>query len=128
MQIFNNFKYQSLAVFITIGLYSLLTSCGNAERDMKKNWDAGPVEEISHSGHFRGYTAVYTINWIDETIERSEKTYRVYEKDNGEFTIDYDDETYILQEAERPITVDSYMTLEWKIDYNHYIEEIPTSY
>lgn len=113
------------AAFISIMV--VLQSCDNFNRNAKLTWDSGPVENISHGGTFKGYVAVYTIDWLNDTKERSSDTYRVYLKDNGEYVIDYEDETYILQEANEPIG-DGVYALKWKIDYNHYIEDVPHSY
>lgn len=106
---------------------SIVASCDNAARDAKHCWDSGPVENAIHGGTFKGYVAVYTIDWLDYTKTRSEDTYRVYKKSNGDYVIDYDGDTYILQEADEPFGEGIY-ALKWKIDYNHYIEDIPTSW
>lgn len=118
-------KIMVSATFISIMV--VLQSCDNFNRNAKLTWDSGPVENISHGGTFKGYVAVYTIDWLNDTKERSSDTYRVYLKDNGEYVIDYEDETYILQEANEPIG-DGVYALKWKIDYNHYIEDVPHSY
>lgn len=116
-----------MAYVFAIGFMMVLQSCNNFSRDAKKTWDAGPVESLSHGGTFKGYVAVYTIDWIAGTQTRSSDTYRVYMKDNGEYVIDYEDESYILQKAAEPIGEEPFV-LKWKIDYNHYIEDVPHSY
>ena len=53
--------------FVLFGLVLLSlcsTSCDNAGRDARKTWDSSPVQEIAHSGKFKGYAAVYTIDWL----------------------------------------------------------------
>lgn len=104
-----------------------LQSCDNCSRDAKKEWDSGLIENISHGGTFKGYVAVYTIDWTEGSLTRSSDTYRVYLKDNGEYVIDYEGETYILKKVEKPIGEEPY-SLKWKIDYNHYVEDVPHSY
>lgn len=118
---------KAMACAFVVSFTIVLQSCDNFGRDAKKAWDAGPVENISHGGTFKGYAAVYTIDWIEGTQTRSSDTYRVYMKDNGEYVIDYEDETYILQEVAEPIGEEPF-ALKWKIDYNHYIEDVPHSY
>ena len=104
-----------------------LQSCDNFSRNAKKAWDSGLAENISHRGTFKGYAAVYTIDWIEGSRTRSSDTYRVYLKDNGEYVIDYEDETYILKKVDEPMGENPY-SLKWKIDYNHYVEDVPNSY
>ena len=116
--------------FVLFGLVLLslcATSCDNASRDARKTWDSSPVQEIAHSGKFKGYAVVYTIDWLNDQPTSSDKTYRIYEKGNGDFIIDYEGENYILSEANPPYGEGVY-ALKWKFDYNHYIERIPTSY
>lgn len=115
---------------VALGAFLLicsLMSCSNAERDAKKIWDSSPAQEFAHSGKFKGYAAVYTIDWLEDTKTRSSETYRVYEKSNGDYIIDYNGKNCILQKANPPYGEGIY-SLKWKIDYNHYIEEIPSSY
>ena len=119
------FKIMACAFVASITV--ALQSCDNFSRDAKKAWDAGPMENISHGGTFKGYAAVYTIDWTDGSRTRSSDTYRVYKKDNGEYVIDYEGETYILRKVDEPIGEEPYV-LKWKIDYNHYIEDVPHSY
>ena len=104
-----------------------LQSCDNFGHNMKIAWDAGPVENLSHGGTFKGYAAVYTIDWIEGIRTRSYNTYKVYMKDNGDYVIDYEGETYVLQKVAEPIGEEPY-ALKWNIDYNHYIEDVPHSY
>jgi len=118
---------KAMVCAFAIGIIVVLQSCDNFSRDAKKTWDAGPVENMLHGGTFKGYAAVYTIDWIEGTQTRSSDTYRVYMKDDGEYVIDYKDDTYILQKADEPIGEEPY-ALKWKIDYNHYIKDVPHSY
>ena len=112
---------------IVVSFTVVLQSCDNFSRDAKIAWDAGLVENISHGGTFKGYVAVYTIDWIEGSRTRSSDTYRVYMKNNGKYVIDYENETYVLQKVNEPIGEGPY-ALKWKIDYNHYIEDVPDSY
>ncbi|MDE6101119.1 MAG: hypothetical protein K2G01_08740 [Paramuribaculum sp.] len=89
--------------------------------------DAGPIGNITHGGTFKGDVAVYTIDWLDHTSKRSEETYSVYEKSNGDYIIVYDGKDCLLKKADEPFGNGLY-ELKWKIDYNHYIEDIPTSW
>ena len=108
------------AAFLAI----MLCGCGNSG---KKMWDSGVIENVLHDGTFVGYVNVYTINWHEDTKSRSSEQYRVYKKDNGIYTIDYEGENYVVKEADEPYGTGIY-ALKYKIDYNHYIEDIPTSY
>ena len=112
---------------IVVSFTVVLQSCDNFSRVAKIKWDAGPVENMLHGGTFKGYATVYTIDWSEGSRTGSSDTYRVYMKDNGEYVIDYEDETYILQKVDEPIGEYPY-ALKWKIDYNHYIEDVPHSY
>ena len=101
----------------------LLTGCGRNN----KSYDSSPIIEAMHDGTFVGYTSVYTINWSKNTKTRSDETYPVYRKYNGTYTIDYKGDTYTIYKADEPFGSGIY-SLKYQIDYNHYIEEIPTSY
>lgn len=90
-------------------------------------WDSGPIANIVHGGKFKGYVYIYTIDWINDTYSQSDEKYRVYKKSNGDYIIDYKGQNYLLLKADEPINV-GINTLRWKLDYNHYIEGIPSSY
>ena len=116
-------KYYLLVVVMLICLTGV-TSCGNTERQAQLLTDI-----YSHSGKLRGYASIFEMN-ADGQVTRSEKTYPVYEYDDGTFSIDCDGDDYKLTELNEPISPygDYIYLLNYQIDYNHYIEEIPTSY
>lgn len=121
---------QSSKIFVfvlTTIISMILCSCQNWKRDAKKIWDSGPIENIHHGGSFVGYVNVYTIDWLEGTKSRSSNRYRVYKKNNGTYIIDYEGENYILYKADEPYGSGAY-ALKWQMDYNHYIEDIPTSF
>ena len=99
-------------------------SCGNADRHVKQL-----VDNYTHSGKLRGYAFIYEKN-NDGDFKMSEKTYPVYEYEDGSFSIKCEGENYGLTELDSPISLygNSIYQLRYKIDYKHYIEEIPTSY
>lgn len=104
------------------------SSCGqNGKREAQLAIDANNFLK----GDFKGYATVYVIDFINNSYERDGggvNEYKVYE-DDGDYKIDYRGETYILQEVDSPIEIaNGYTKLKWKLDYNHYIEDIPHSY
>lgn len=105
---------------------SLLSSC-TKEKAKELLWDSGLYENLAHGGTYAGKVRVYTIDWLDYTKTASDEEYRVYKKSNGDYVIDYDGESCILQKADEPFEGGIY-TLKWKIDYNHYIEDVPKSW
>ena len=64
-----------------------------------------------------------------DVIEKSED-YTVYENEDGTFSIEYNGESCGLSELETPIAPynDGAYLFRYQIDYNHFIEKIPTSY
>ena len=117
-------KNYYLLVAVMLICLTGITSCGNTERQVQLLTDI-----YLHSGELRGYASVYFF-FLDGKITRSEKTYPVYEYDDGTFSIDCDGDDYGLTELNEPISLygDNFYLLRYKIDYNHYIVEIPTSY
>lgn len=117
-------KNYCLLVVVMLICLTGVTSCGNAERQVQLLTDI-----YLHSGRLRGYASVFEMDGDGQVI-RSEKTYPVYEYDDGTFSIDCDGDDYGLTEMNEPISPygDNIYLLRYKIDYNHYIEEIPTSY
>ncbi len=101
----------------------LLTGCGQNN----KLWDSSIIQNIWHGGTFVGYASVYTIDWLNNTKTRSDRTYPVYKKNNGTYIIDYEGHNYVIYEAEEPYGSGVY-SLKYQIDYRHYIEKIPTSF
>ena len=112
-------KYVTL-MFVAF-LAMVLYGCGNTG---KKVWDSGVIESVRHGGTFVGYVSVYEINWLEDTKSRSSEQYRVYKKSDGVYIIDYEGEDYVIKEADTPYGSGIY-ALKYKIDYNHYIEELP---
>lgn len=104
----------------------ILSSC-TKEKAKEVLWGAGPIENLSHGGTYVGKVSVYTIDWLENTKTRSDEQYRVYKKANGDYVIDYDGENCILQKADEPFGEGIY-ALKWQFDYNHYIEDIPSSW
>lgn len=108
----------------------VIASCGpNADRDRQKMLDANNFMK----GELKGYASgVYLLdvgnnsyNRIDgETLE-----YKVYLND-GEYTIDFDGDTYVLSKIENPIDLfgNGVILLKWKFGNGYYIEDIPHSY
>lgn len=117
-------KNYYLLVAVMLICLTGITSCGNTERQVQLLTDI-----YLHSGKLRGYASVLELDG-DGQVTRSEKTYPVYEYDDGTFSIDCDGDDYGLTELNQPISPygDNFYLLRYKIDYNHYIEEIPTSY
>lgn len=117
-------KNYCLLVVVMLICLTGVTSCGNTERQVQLLTDI-----YLHSGKLRGYASVLELD-EDGQVTRSEKTYPVYEYDDGTFSIDCDGDDYGLTEMNEPISPygDNIYLLRYKIDYNHYIEEIPTSY
>ena len=117
-------KNYYLLVAVMLICLTGVTSCGNTERQVQLLTDI-----YLHSGRLRGYASVFEMDG-DGQVTRSEKTYPVYEYDDGTFSIDCDGDDYGLTELNEPISPygDNIYLLRYKIDYNHYIEEIPTSY
>ena len=117
-------KNYYLLVAVMLICLTGVTSCGNTERQVQLLTDI-----YLHSGRLRGYASVFELDG-DGQVTRSEKTYPVYENDDGTFSIDCDGDDYGLTEMNEPISPygDNIYLLRYKIDYNHYIEEIPTSY
>lgn len=117
-------KNYYLLVAVMLICLTGITSCGNTERQVQLLTDI-----YLHSGRLRGYASVFEMDG-DGKVTRSEKTYPVYEYDDGTFSIDCDGDDYGLTEMNEPISPygDNIYLLRYKIDYNHYIEEIPTSY
>lgn len=118
---------KKMVFILSFVMVDLFYSCDNIGRHAKIAWDEGPVEKIRHNGTFKGYVSVYTINWIDETQTESNERYRVYQKEDGDYVIDYEGDVYVLQEASEPVKVGIH-ALKWKLDYNHYIIDVPQSY
>lgn len=110
-----------------ISILNGLTACNNAARDARTVWDSSPAQEIYHSGKFKGYVHLYTIDWLENTSSCSDNTYRIYENSDGEYIINYEGTDYVLRRADEPFE-NGYNTLKWQMDYNHYIEDIPSSY
>ena len=121
-------KSSSQIVIFIIVLISIcfLSSC-TKEKAKEVLWDSGPVENFAHSGTYVGKVNVYTIDWLNYTKTRSDKQYRVYKKSNGEYVIDYEGNNYTLKKADEPFGEGIY-ALKWTMDYNHYIEDVPTSW
>lgn len=71
--------------------------------------------------------SVYTIDWLEYTKTQFDEQYRVYKKSNGDYVIDYNGKSCLLQKADEPFGEGIY-ALKWKIDYNHYIEDVSTSW
>lgn len=117
-------KNYCLLVVVMFICLTGVTSCGNTERQVQLLTDI-----YLHSGRLRGYASVFEMDG-DGQVTRSEKTYPVYEYDDGTFSIDCDGDDYGLTEMDEPISPygGNIYLLRYKIDYNHYIEEIPTSY
>lgn len=117
-------KNYCLLVVVMLICLTGVTSCGNTERQVQLLTDI-----YLHSGRLRGYASVFEMDG-DGQVTRSEKTYPVYEYDDGTFSIDCDGDDYGLTEMNELISPygDNIYLLRYKIDYNHYIEEIPTSY
>lgn len=120
-----NFSTILMATFLLLSA-NLFISCGN-EKAKEVLWDSGPIENIAHGGTYAGKVSVYTIDWLEYTKTRSDKQYSVYKKSNGDYVIDYEGRNYILQKADGPFGEGVY-ALKWKLDYNHYIEDVPTSW
>lgn len=116
-------KYVRL-MFVAFLVTTMLCGCGNSG---KKAWDSGIIENVSHGGTFVGYVSVYTIDWQEGTKSRSSEQYRVYKKNDGTYIVDYEGDNCIIKKANKPYGTGTY-ALKYKIDYNHYIEDIPTSY
>jgi len=122
-----NIIKKMLVAFSAIAIMCTTQCCNISDYTKKMLWDSGPIANIAHGGEFKGYAYVYTIDWIDGTYSQSDEEYRVYKKLNGDYVIDYERQNYLLQEADKPIDA-GINTLKWKLDYNHYIESIPSSY
>ncbi len=121
-------KSSSQIVIFIIVLISIcfLSSC-TKEKAKEVLWDSGPVENFAHSGTYVGKVNVYTIDWLNYTKTRSDKQYRIYKKSNGEYVIEYEGNNYTLKKADEPFGEGIY-ALKWTMDYNHYIEDVPTSW
>lgn len=123
------FKVIYLMCFVAL----FLVSCGpNAKRDAQKTLDS--VNFLK--GELRGYvTGVYKVDFLNNTYERIDAIdgdlleYKVYFQD-GEYTIDFNGDTYVLQKVSHPIDIfgTGLHTLKWKFNYEYYIEDIPHSY
>lgn len=121
---------KTLTNLVMVALFSIssfvLSSC-TKEKAKEVLWDSGPIENLAHGGTYAGKVSVYTIDWLEYTKTRSDEQYRVYKKSNGDYVIDYNGNNYLLQKADEPFGEGIY-ALKWKIDYNHYIEDVPTSW
>lgn len=73
----------AMVCFFTIGSMATLQSCDSFGRNAKRAWEAGPIENWSHGGTFKGYVVVYSIDWIGGIQTRSSDTYRIYERQWG---------------------------------------------
>lgn len=115
--------YCSCIAFLLINLVSF-TSCGNSERQVKLLSDM-----YTHSGKLRGYAFVYEANGAGD-YQMSDSTFPVYENEDGTFSIEYNGKSCGLSELETPIAPynDGAYLFRYQIDYNHFIEKIPTSY
>lgn len=106
-----------------------MISCGpNASRDVQKTLDSSNFLK----GEFKGYASgVYQVdeNNTYERIDGDLLEYKVYLKD-GEYMIDFNGETYVLQKLIHPIDLfgTGNTLLKWKFNYDYYIDDIPHSY
>ena len=114
-------------LFIISLLLIALSSCNNADRYASEIWDSSLPMEIAHGGEFKGYVHVFTIDWLEGSYDMSSDAYKVYKKSNGDNVIDYDGNEYLRERVSEPLTA-GISALKWKFDYNHYIEDIPTSW
>lgn len=114
-------------LFIAVFASAMLCGCQNGSRNAEKLWDSGLIEEISHGGTFVGYVSVYTIDWNEDSKSRSSEKYRVYKTSDGSYTIDYNGDRYEIYKADEPYGSGTY-ALKYQFDYNHYIEDLPSSY
>jgi len=119
--------FKLLNSVLSIFLIVFLCGCGKSKEYNKMIWDSGPIENFFHGGTFVGYVRIYTINWEDGTKKASDEQYRVYKKYNGDFIVDYNGDNYIIEKAAEPFGSGVY-ALKYRISYDHYIEDIPSSY
>ena len=91
-------KNYYLLVAVMLICLTGITSCGNTERQVQLLTDI-----YLHSGKLRGYASVFELDG-DGQVTRSEKTYPVYEYDDGTFSIDCDGDDYGLTELNLPIS------------------------
>lgn len=120
-----------LKIITLMSLLSLgMVSCGsNTSRNLQICIDANNFIK----GKFKGYaTGVYKIDLLNNSYERVNGElleYKVYLKD-GEYTIDFNGDTYVLQKVSHPIDLfgTGVYIFKWKFDQHYYIEDIPHSY
>ena len=117
----------NLVMIALVSISALVFSNCTKEKTKEILWDSGPIETMAHGGTYVGKVNVYTIDWLNYTKTRSDKQYRVYTKSNGEYVIDYEGNNYTLKKADEPFGEGIY-ALKWTMDYNHYIEDVPTSW
>jgi len=121
---------KTLTNIVMIALVSfsafVLSSC-TKEKAKEVLWDSGPIMNLVNGGTYVGKVRVYTIDWLEYTTTRSDEQYRVYKKSNGDYVINYNGNNCLLQKADEPFN-EGFYALKWKIDYNHYIEDVPTSW
>ena len=102
----------------------LLTGCANVEKETKTF--STIIEHTVHEGEFLGEVPVYIIDFIGDTYEYK-SFHPVYKQADGTYTIDYLGKECILNKLNNPIVLPGceYSKVNWKFDYNCYIEKIP---
>lgn len=107
-----------------------IVPCGsNARRDAQKTFDSRNFLKGDFKGYANGVYKIDVLNNAYECIDGEVLEYKVYLKD-GEYTIDFNGETYVLQEVANPIDLfgSGIIVFKWKFNSDYYIEDIPKGY